>query len=123
MTVDQATTVTATFTVNTPPLGGSITVVQDAVPDTTTRFPYNGGLGAFTLVDDGVDATARARTFGGLAAGAYVVQQGSVKGWTLTRIDCGNARVTVKLKSRSVTVNVAAGETVTCTFTDVRNRR
>jgi hypothetical protein len=85
-----------------------------------------GGDGAFTFVGSksfevvtsggsGQDATA----FAAVAPGTYTVTEIVPTGWHLTAIECTNASAT-DVATATATVNVAAGEAVTCTFTDAR---
>ncbi len=75
--------------------------------------------GPFTLDDDGsTDLThPPSVTAEGLAPGTYTVTQDSVPGWTLTSLTCSpGTAVTTDLASRRVTIALAAGATVNCSF-------
>jgi hypothetical protein len=79
ITMDDDKSLTATFYEY-----GSITVIKDAVPDDLQIFSFTGGLGSFTLVDNG---GTNSRTFTGLDAGTYTVTETVPSGWYLTDID------------------------------------
>ncbi len=119
VTIDVAENeqVTCTFTNRSP----SITVVQDARPDSAQDFPFTGcqgvGCGPFVLDDDDdADAThARSITAAGLAPGTYTITQGAVPGWSLGSLTCDTGE-SVDLANRRVTITLAANEQVTCTF-------
>jgi LPXTG-motif cell wall-anchored protein len=132
--------VTCTFT-NTAL--GSITVVKDvqllpvdSVADDTVDFRFGGSFGAFLLDDpetddgDGVDSSI---TFGGLLPGSYDVDEldfsldydgdGQID-FELGAISCavGDSTFTIDdpdfITSGLVTVDLAAGDDVVCTFTN-----
>ena len=94
---------------------GTIVVRKDAVPDDPEDFAFTagGGLapGPFALDDDSGDSTLAAeRRFEGIAAGSgYSVAETVPAGWTQTSATCSDG-------SPVTNINVAAGETVTCTF-------
>ncbi len=106
------------YCVGTPPTTGTITIVKDAVPDDSQAFAFTGDLGAFSLSDGGTDPDSE--TFGGLdpAAGPFAVTEAAVAGWSLDSISCDDPDVTVDLGTGTVTIDLAAGEHITCTFTN-----
>jgi len=53
---------------------------------------------------------------GGKAAGTYVIQGKKVNGWSLKSLSCDTGE-TVNRTKRKVTINLSAGENVTCTYT------
>ncbi len=114
-----------TDTVGTVPTTGTITIVKDAAPDDPQDFFFlfgNSG-GSFVLDDDGgADSTYLSHTtLAGLAAGPWTFTENAVTGWELTGISCTpSAGTTVDLPTRTVTVNLAAGDNVTCTFTNTK---
>jgi len=71
------------------------------------RFSQTGAT-----LDDG-----QSHTFAGLAPGAYLVSELVPAGWVLDDIDCGAATVTES--GNTVSVTLAAGDAVTCTFSNV----
>ncbi|MCP4303594.1 MAG: hypothetical protein GY788_01660, partial [bacterium] len=115
--LDAGETVTCTFTNTTPQ--GTIEIVKDAVPDAEQDFGFAGDLGTFTLDDDEDPTLPRSRTFT-KAAGTYMVTEDVVEGWDLTNIVCvdPDEGSTTDLDQRKATIDLDAGETVTCTFTN-----
>lgn len=103
------------------PTTGSITIVVDAAPDDAQDFTFSGcqGTGCSTfLLDDDTDAT-RTSTLTGtdLAPATYTLTQAAVPNWTLTSLTCDTGE-TIDLAGRRATVDLTAGEHVTCTFTN-----
>jgi hypothetical protein len=106
--------VTCTFT-NTK--NGSITVIKNAIPDDPQNFVFAGnitGCTAFTL-DDDADATL-SNTQGpcAVAPGTFNVDETVPAGWAKTSAVCSDG-------SPITAIAVAAGENVTCTFTNTKN--
>ena len=103
----------------------SIEIVKDAVPNSSTSFPFTASplpLANFALVDDGVADPTRdfteIKTFG-----AYTVAEGAVSGWSLDSITCIDVDAqapddgtTTSLVGRSATIGLAEGENIRCTF-------
>ena len=84
---------------------------------------FTGTLRGFLLddpaVDDG-DAYTNTRTFS-VAPGSYTVQRNNSSAWRTSAIGCTpQSGATIDLAQRRVTLTVAAGADVTCTFTVVR---
>jgi|GEM_PF-6825330 len=99
------------------PLPGTITVVTRTIPTVSQDFTFNAtGIGpsSFTLNDDGT-ATANQRTFDDLVAGTYTVSEVATPGYTTT-VSCDDTDSTIVELTAQITV--AAGELVTCTFTN-----
>ena len=98
---------------------GSVTVVQDTVPDDPQDFDYTttGGLSpsAFQLDDDGANSNplSNTRTFSNLSAGTKSVAQTAVPGWLLEQATCSDG-------SSPSNINLSVGEDVTCTFVNSR---
>ena len=124
--------VTCTFTNAQQP--ASITIVKDAVPNDAQDFAFTTagtGLQNFILDDDGSNVNTRSNTqaFNGLASGVKTITETPVAGWTLTNIICTgatNSIVTIgaaggfNAGDTAVTVNLAPGENVNCTFTNTK---
>ncbi len=120
VTIQLAATerVTCTFSVRS----ASITIVQDTSPDLGQDFSFTGCLGGgcapFELDDDTDPALPRSVTGGGLAPATYTITQTSPgANWPLQSLTC-DSQETVDLAARRVTISLAAGEHVTCTFTN-----
>ena len=102
--------VTCTFT-NTKQ--GTVTVIKNAVGGNAT-FPFTGTLGGFNLTTTGGTAQT---TFNNLPPGNYSISETNVPaGWVLTGVVCSDG-------STPDTIQVSAGETVTCTFTNTQQGR
>lgn len=111
---------------------GSITIIKDAQPDSTQSFSFTAsqemGSSSFTLYGVTNDAThPNTRTFSNLPAGAYTVKElpdeDNVGGdWVLTSLTCvdptGNSSADTT-NPYQANINLAAGEAVTCTFTNM----
>ena len=107
---------------------GTIVIVKEAIPTSEDNFSFDtvSGFpgGDFELEDDGNDnngGTEESKTISVLT-GQYWVKEDGESGWALTDLVCsdGQSQVpsTVNLGERKATINVEAGETVTCTFTN-----
>lgn len=105
---------TCTFT-NTK--RGSIRVVKRSLgADASFSF---GGTRSFmisTVGGQGQDST----TYAAVAPGTYTVTESVPAGWRVSDLTCSNASA-VDVAGATAHVSVAAGEAVTCTFTDIRN--
>jgi LPXTG-motif cell wall-anchored protein len=91
----------------------SIKIVKDAIGihAGSAEFDYTttGGLGSFTLGD------GESETFTGLLPGAYTVTEGAESGWYLSDLTCTGAS-DATVNSATATINLAAGENVTCEY-------
>ncbi len=102
----------------------TITIALDSQPDSTRNVFYTTNrLGSFRLDDpatnDG-DSFAQAKSFT-VTPGTYVITETAASGWFLSGIACTpSAGSSVNLAARRVSVTVAAGANVTCTFTNQR---
>ena len=102
----------------------AITIEHRTTPSDGTDFTYTGcqttagGCGTLVLDDDGNADRTRAAfsTTGGLTPGRYTVAQSAAPGWRLVSLTCDTGE-TVDLAARRVSIDLAAGEHVTCTFT------
>ncbi len=99
---------------------GSITIVKNAVPNSTQDFGFSGDLGAFTLDDDGNNNNAFSNTvvFNDLGIDTYVVTENVTAGWLVNSITCSDGSAT-SVTTRSAVIQLAGGEDVTCTFVNV----
>jgi hypothetical protein len=114
--VEAGETVTCTFT-NTQ--RGSIIIEKETDPQGATgsfTFVQNvDASGNFNLSDDG------SKTFSNVVPGGYSVSENDPKpGFDLTNLVCDDANSTESVATRTATINVEAGETVTCTFTNTQ---
>ena len=94
-----------------PPGQGTIVVAKQTDPDgATTPFTFSGA--ASGSISDGQTLTAT------VTQGSHTVTEAATAGWDLSAIACDDDDSTVSPASASATYQVAAGETVTCTFTN-----
>jgi hypothetical protein len=111
--------ITCTFTNVAKP--ATVTVIKKAYPVSPLPFGFttdlNGASQNFSLTDNGTDATLASRTFTKVAPGVYTISETELDGWALLSADCGQG-VTTSLKGTELTLTVAPGTTVTCTFTN-----
>ncbi|WP_196230467.1 beta strand repeat-containing protein [Variovorax paradoxus] len=104
---------------------GTIVIVKDAIPDGPQDFSFTttGGSGlpaTFDLDDDPTDATLpNSRTFY-VTPGAtvYTVKEAALpSGWTQSSVSCTSGGT---VAGGTASITVAAGQTVTCTFTNAK---
>ncbi|MGH2705533.1 MAG: MSCRAMM family protein [Actinomycetota bacterium] len=102
---------------------GTIVIDKDAIPDSSQDFSFKGtgtGLSDFVLDDDADVTLSNTRSFTGLHPGTYGVSESAAASWVLTKLACEDPDVTVSLDNRHVDIVLAAGETISCTFTNVK---
>ena len=87
----------------------SITV--EKVASTSTEFDFTSTEGSFTLIG------GETITFDGLDAGTYVFAEDVADGWVLEGIACGGYEG-ASVDGSEVTIDLAAGDDVNCTFTN-----
>ncbi|HUR81840.1 MAG TPA: IPTL-CTERM sorting domain-containing protein [Thermoanaerobaculia bacterium] len=99
------------------PTTGTIRIIKATSPAGGTNFPFTETMtnGSFTLSDGGV------QTFNNVAAGTYTVTEGTVSGWSLTDVTCGDDDSTGNPFNRTASIHLAGGETVTCTFRNLQS--
>ena len=103
------------------PLGAaSITIVNDAAPDSEQDFAFTGDLGEPFGLDDDSDATLESsKTFRTWCRVSTRSPRTAVPGWDLTKLDC-TPNETTDLETRTATITLDPGEDVTCTFTNTQ---
>ena len=123
-TTSSTTSSSTTTTVDKP---GTIIIEKYALPYGDQPFTFGGDLGTFVIVDDeqGTGNPGSQHTVTALDPDSYTIFEEPVAGWNLVRIACrvtvGSASTfTVNLAARSVTIDLAANETVYC---DYQNRK
>src|SRR5450830_378305 len=113
----------------TPTLPGTITIIKDTVPNGPQDFSFTttGGLYAtvganvyattFSLVDDtDADSThLNTQVFSGVLPGTYTVTEAAAEGYTLDSIV---GATSLDLPTGIATIELAAGESATVTFTN-----
>lgn len=117
VTIGRNEATTCTFTNSTT----AITVVQDTRPGHPADFGFqvcrSGGSCRALLLDDDQDPTLANRTaVTGLSPGTYTIVQDPSHG-PLTALDCDGG-ATTDLGGRQASITLAAGDRVTCTFTN-----
>jgi hypothetical protein len=99
----------------------SITIIKNAIPNDAQDFTFTAtgqGVSNFTLDDDNNNTLSDSRTFNNLPAGTYTFTEGYLDGWYLDDISCPNITETKNLETRTVSLTVSAGQSVSCTFTN-----
>lgn len=97
----------------------SITIVKQADPEGSTSFDFSGGLGNFSLTDDGT--LANTTTFADITDfTTYDITELVPSGWSLDSVSCDDGSP-VDLGAASASVTVDEGDSVTCTFTNSLN--
>jgi fimbrial isopeptide formation D2 family protein len=101
---------------------GTVTIIKDAVPNDPQDFSFSGGLGSFTLDDDGSEAgTPSMMTFTNVVPGSYTVTEAAVSGWDLSGVECnGTGGSSGSRDGASAAITLTPGGSVTCTFTNTK---
>ena len=101
------------------PTTGTIRIVKSTSPAGGTGFTFTdnvpGSGGSFTLDDTEVE------TFSSVAAGTYTITENASATHSLAGVSCDDADSTGDPFARTATVQLQAGEVVTCTFTNLEN--
>jgi hypothetical protein len=106
---------------------GHLIIVKNAVPDGSASFAFEGGLGSFTLTDDGSapgdcsTPSINSTCYDDIAPGDYPVRELVSAGWALTGISCTGGQYAVDLATAMVTPTVPPGGTVVCTFANQKS--
>ena len=100
------------------PTTGTIHIVKSTSPAGGTGFNFTddvpGSSGSFTLNDGGT------QTFTSVAPGTYTITELVPAGYTLTDVGCTDPDSSGNPFARTATIDLQAGETVTCTFRNLR---
>lgn len=100
---------------NTKP--GTITITKDARPNNARDFRFTSNdFRPFRLDDDDDHALTSSVSFVDVEPGEYSFTEDPATGWTLEEIDCGDHDHDVELGDRTVTFDIAEGESVSCSF-------
>ena len=125
--IDAGETVTCTFR-NEPAALGTIRVIKDAVPDDPQDFAINlrdasGTAAGGFLVDDDPGSTTPNEFSLTREVGTYTAREDAVSGWTLTGLTCDDPDdgSSGDISTRTATIDLDANETVTCTFTNIKD--
>lgn len=116
----------ATVTIDVKPYLSTITIIEDAQPDSPANFKFTGDLGKFVLdnpaTDDG-DVYGNSKTFN-VKPGTYTISQIKAAGWFTGSISCNPVANTIAdLNLNNIQVTVNGGENITCTFVNQRPGR
>ena len=105
---------------------GTIVIVKDAVPDDAQDFSFTSDIPdntSFSLDDDADGTLSNTETVSSVEAGTYTVTEDALPaGWSFTNLDCegGGEDTSVDTGTRTATIGLDAGETVTCTYTNTK---
>lgn len=118
---DKDIVCTITNTLNT----GSIVIIKDSVPNDAQDFSFTAtgtGLSNFSLDDDSDGALSNTKTFTGILPGSYTVTETGTTGFNLSNLVCVDPTTnsSADLGTGTASINLAANETVTCTFTNTK---
>jgi hypothetical protein len=115
---NSATSVSNLDGTGAPASQGTVTIKLDARPNGAQSFSFSGnnGIGAFSLVDNGTSSNTASFSEN---AGSYTISLTQVSGWALKSLTC-DASETINTANRSVTINLASGQNVSCTFTETK---
>jgi hypothetical protein len=112
ITVGGGVTVSCTFA---SARRGSISITKTTSGGSAT-FPFtsnNAAIPAFSLATSSGPAT---RSFTDLVPGSYTITEGAVAGWSLASLTCTGGTTSINLAGRAVTLTLAAGGAISCTF-------
>lgn len=130
--VTNGASITCRFTnAKQPPPGtATLTIIKDAAPDDAQDFHFTvagPGLSDFSLDDDPSDGQLpNSITFTGLATGVpFTVTEDGISGWTVPSLQCipdiiGTSTTFTDQLNRTMTVSMAPGVHMTCTFQNVK---
>ncbi|MFH0820121.1 MAG: hypothetical protein V1892_03755, partial [bacterium] len=95
---------------------GHVIIVKDAIPNDAQNFAFannfgNGNPASFNL-DDDADGTLSNSRDSEVLAGTYAVSETVPSGWDLTSATCDHGTIGA--------IQVLAGQTTTCTFTNTK---
>ena len=119
--LEAGESLTCTFT-NTQ--RGSITIVKDTVPNGAQDFTFTDDIPGCTVgpLDDDADGTNPSQTVcSNVAPGPYTVTEDDpTPGYDLTALNCDDANSTESVPNRQASIQLEAGESLTCTFTNTQ---
>jgi hypothetical protein len=99
----------------------SITIVKDAVPDSSQDFDFTAsdpGIGSFRLDDDLDPGLPNSLTFVDLSTGSHIFTETVPSGWKLSQISCDNGPLLSNPDPPAVMIDLQSGQDVVCTFTN-----
>jgi uncharacterized repeat protein (TIGR01451 family) len=95
----------------------TITITKDLVGGTNATFHFDGDLGPIALPV--LDTTA-SQSVPNLGPGTYSVAELATDGWDFTSLACQDESGGTTVSGSTATIDLAEGETVTCTFTNTK---
>ncbi|MHB1086597.1 MAG: calcium-binding protein, partial [Minisyncoccota bacterium] len=97
-----------------------IIIAKEATPEGSQSFSFTGGLGSFSLVDDGVTSNY---SFFNPSNATYTVEETVPSGWDLTSISCWDPSngTTTDLEDGEAVIDFDNNEGIVCTFTNTQN--
>lgn len=102
----------------------SITIIKNAIPDDAQDFQFVSDIANFQLDDDADPELSNTKQFLNLVPGSYFVREAlPVQGWKLTGLSCQTqlgSVVTITLATALAGIDLAPGDSVTCTFTNTK---
>ena len=98
------------------PTTGTVRIRKATSPSGGSGFTFTETMtsGGFTLADGGE------QVFNNVPAGTYTVTEGTIAGWSLTDVTCGDGDSTGNPTARTATIRLQPSETVVCTFTNLQ---
>ncbi len=107
-------------------LAGTLTIIKDAVPNSSTDFHFSiqpGGAASDFDLDDDADPTLPNTVTFRVPPGTFTMSELNIPaGWTLTGLTCintgGNTTTSTSLGTATATANVVDDGNTTCTFTN-----
>src|SRR6185295_17679684 len=108
---------------------GSVTIIKDAQPNDSQDFAFTAsgaGLSGFSLDDDGDNGNtlSSTKTFTNVVPGTKSVTETDVNGWELTNLVCNGTQGSTGTRSgNTANIDLKAGGSVTCTYTNVKAGR
>lgn len=101
----------------TDPETGSITILKDTddVSGDSVEFDFTGDLGSFSVLGDNSDS----ESFSELSADTYSITESAESGWSFDSVTCDAGDYTAE---NPLSINLAEGEDVTCTFSNTMDQ-
>ena len=117
--INQGTLVKWCLIPTLPVSTGNIEIIQDTVPESPIDFTFTAdGLdpSSFVLGDDVNGTLQKIQIYDAVDAGTYMVNQTAISGYN-TSVTCIDPTGDTSTGDNNAIINLARGETVSCTFT------
>jgi hypothetical protein len=110
-----------TFCYDKEPDTGSITIKKNAIDDSSQVFKFtttglDTDVSGFELVDDATTGLPE-KVFNDLESGVYTITETPTTGWSFDGVVCSQGS-SVQKDGATITINLAEGQDVSCTFTN-----